>query len=499
MSFNKKEAENLLVLCKRCCCICHTFCGIHMELHHIVPKSDGGSDDIKNAIPLCFTCHSEVHLDGKYPKSRKYSFDELRKHKSQWIENSKDLDIKEIEKIKNEILAYLDSFKINEIYNTVMGMSVQLEDLMNLKKIVSKQSEMQNKTNVKLIDDPDYYFKLGNIELEYGNYSEARNYFNSAIDLGMKNSSLNFNLFKAEANLGNFSEAFYRYEQAINSNSKLQLIPSRYRILEILGEGSTAMVYKGCDTENQHTVIIKIFKGNITKDYKNLEQIQKQFELLKSLDSQYIIKYLEDGFFAGRKFVIYNFIEGQTLREAIDNGSLTKNEKKKIIIGLCEATLFLHEKSLLHLDIKPSNILLRKEDGLPVFSDFGSILHIDSLTHTNVSFTWAYAAPELTAYSSSQKSISSSPKRERILGLSLLSRKDMNLSFSYDVYSLGVTIAELLTGNILKIRYEYKKIREEYSQDLEKLIINMTSPESSKRLNMSSVLSRFKELFNAKD
>lgn len=499
MSFNKKQAETLLALCKRCCCICHTFCGIHIELHHIVPKSEGGSDNIENAISLCLRCHSEVHLDGKNPKGRKYSFDELRKHKTLWIEKSKDLDIHGIEKIKNEILSYLDSFKIKEIYDTVMGMSVQLEDLMKLKAIVSKQSEIQNKTNIKILDDPDYYFKLGNIELEYGNYSEARNYFKSAIELGMKKPSLYFNLFKAETNLGNYRDAFHQYKQAIENDSKLELLPSRYRILQILGEGATSIVYKGHDTINQNTVLIKIIKGNITKEYKNLNQIQKQSELLKSIDSEYVIKCLNDGFYAGRKFIVYDFIEGQTLREAIDNNSLTKKGKKQIIIRLCEAILFLHEKSLLHLDIKPSNILLRKGDNLPVLSDFGSISHIDSLTHTSLSFTWAYAAPELYTIFSSPKSIPSSPKRIALKGLSHFTEGDIGLYYYFDIYSLGVTIAELLSSTLPKIRYEYKKIREEYSPGLEKLLINMTSPEASKRLNMNSILYQFRVLFKTAD
>ena len=324
MSFKKKEAETLLALCKRCCCICHTFCGIHIEMHHIVPKSEGGNDKIENAISLCFNCHSEVHLDGKYPKGRKYSNEELRKHKAMWIESSNDLDIHEVEKIKNEILDYLDSFKISEIYDTVQGMSVQLGDLLNLKEIVARQLDIQDKTSVKIIDNPDYYFKLGNIELEYGNYTEAKNYFNSAVERGMKKASLNFNLFKTETNLGNYSEAFDQYKSAIENDSNLALVPSRYKILMILGEGGTSIAYKGIDIRNQQIVLIKVFKGNITKDYKKLHQIEQNSKILKSLDSEHIIKCIEEGIYANRKFAVYEFIGGQTLKDAINNNSLTK-------------------------------------------------------------------------------------------------------------------------------------------------------------------------------
>jgi len=365
-----------------------------------------------------------------------------------------------------------------------------LEDLIVLKQIISKQLEIQKNTNIKIIDNPEYYFKLGNIELEYANFSEARNHFISAIELGMKNSSLNFNLFKTETKLGDFSEAVKHYKQATNENYKLQLLPNKYRILDILGEGATAIVYKGYDTHNHNEVLIKIFKGNITKNYINFENIQKQIEVLKALESEYIIRLLDDGFFAGRKYAVYNFIEGQTLKEAIDNNLLSREEKKKIIIKLCEAISFLHDKSILHLDIKPSNILVKKEDFLPILSDFGSALHISSVTNTNISFTMAYAAPELT----SLLTTSSRPSRD---SLSTIHSDDMNQRFYFDIYSLGVTIAELLTGKIQYIRNEYKTIRDEYSKDIEDLIIKMTSPEHCKKMNIQSILNQFRELFKA--
>src|SRR5215213_2277761 len=87
MPFPKDEVSHLLVNCKRRCCICHRFCGIKIETDHIVPKSEGGSDDIENAIALCFECHAEVHLyNNKHPRGRKYTSKELKLHKDKWLE-----------------------------------------------------------------------------------------------------------------------------------------------------------------------------------------------------------------------------------------------------------------------------------------------------------------------------------------------------------------------------------------------------------------------------
>jgi HNH endonuclease len=58
-----------------------------METDHIVPKADGGSDAIENAIPVCFECHAEIHLyNPDHPRGRRYLPDELRAHREQWLE-----------------------------------------------------------------------------------------------------------------------------------------------------------------------------------------------------------------------------------------------------------------------------------------------------------------------------------------------------------------------------------------------------------------------------
>lgn len=86
MSFSIKEAEDLLVRCHRRCCICHRFCGVKIELDHMEPSRDGGTDDIENAIPVCFECHAETHCyNDNHPRGRKFRPSELRAHKEQWL------------------------------------------------------------------------------------------------------------------------------------------------------------------------------------------------------------------------------------------------------------------------------------------------------------------------------------------------------------------------------------------------------------------------------
>ncbi len=486
MAFNKKNTEILLALCKRCCCICHSFCGFHIEIHHIVPKSEDGKDDIENAIALCYKCHAEVHLNGKYPRGRKYSYGELRKHKSFWLKNAQNLNINQFERIKNEILSFLDSLGIREIYNTVMGKSAQLEDFIKILDNEAKRRKIHKESSVNIINDPDYYLNLGIIELEYGNHIEARRYLVMALNLGMNKYSLYYNLYKVETALNNYGAALKYYQIAISLNSKLAFVPDRYIIIEILGASGNSLIFKGYDNLNQVTVLIKIFKGRFTEDYNNLMEIQQQIKLLKALNHECIVKFFEDGFFSDRKYVVFNFIEGQSLDNVIKQKVLTKEEKGLIIIKLCETVLYLHKNSILHLDIKPSNIIIRQEDKLPILSDLGSMQRFSPNIYCDIRFTWAYAAPELIY-----------PDKKTV-SHTLMARARMHIDYfnpHLDIYSLGVTIAEILTNEHPRIRNEYKIIRKEYGKELEIVIIDMTSPVSSERQNMSLITNKIKRIF----
>ncbi len=82
MGFSQKVADEVLVRCRRHCCLCDTYVGTKIELHHIIQAAAGGEDTIDNCIPLCFNCHAEVKAyNPLHPKGRKFSEAELRGHR----------------------------------------------------------------------------------------------------------------------------------------------------------------------------------------------------------------------------------------------------------------------------------------------------------------------------------------------------------------------------------------------------------------------------------
>ena len=87
MPFDTRVRTKALLWCDRHCCLCKKACGVNIEVHHLVPESEGGGNDIDNAIPLCFDCHSEVmRYNDQHPRGTKYKVEELKARREQIYE-----------------------------------------------------------------------------------------------------------------------------------------------------------------------------------------------------------------------------------------------------------------------------------------------------------------------------------------------------------------------------------------------------------------------------
>ena len=87
MPFDQKVRTKALLWSDRHCCLCKKACGINIEVHHLVPESKDGRNEIDNAIPLCFDCHSEVmRYNEQHPRGTKYKVEELKARREQVYE-----------------------------------------------------------------------------------------------------------------------------------------------------------------------------------------------------------------------------------------------------------------------------------------------------------------------------------------------------------------------------------------------------------------------------
>jgi HNH endonuclease len=85
--FSPSVSVDLLAACRRYCCVCLRWAGQRMHLHHIIAKSDGGSGDFDNGIPVCLDCHAEIESTSNM--GRKFTAPELKKLRDQWFETVK--------------------------------------------------------------------------------------------------------------------------------------------------------------------------------------------------------------------------------------------------------------------------------------------------------------------------------------------------------------------------------------------------------------------------
>jgi serine/threonine protein kinase len=200
----------------------------------------------------------------------------------------------------------------------------------------------------------------------------------------------------------------------------------RYHILEQLGEGGMATVYKAYDTRLETDVAVKVIRTeNILPSTleKALKRFEREAKSLAKLTHTNIVKVTDYGEYEGKPYLVMPYLPGGTLKQRLGK-PMPWQEAMKLLHPIARALEFAHSQEMIHRDVKPSNILLT-QSGTPMLADFGvaKILDMEStqdLTGTGVAVgTPEYMAPEQWIGRTSTKS---------------------------DQYGLGIILYEMLTG-----------------------------------------------------
>ncbi|HBT20050.1 MAG TPA: protein kinase [Peptococcaceae bacterium] len=150
------------------------------------------------------------------------------------------------------------------------------------------------------------------------------------------------------------------------------ILSGRYAIIEKLGSGGMSIVYKGEDLLLGRTVAVKVLKEQFSKDKAFVDRFRREAQAGARLSHPNIVSIFDVGMDEGRHFLVMEFVEGQTLKEYLQErgGILEEEEVIQIGIQICEALEHAHENGLFHRDIKPHNIL-RTNSGKVKVADFG--------------------------------------------------------------------------------------------------------------------------------
>jgi serine/threonine-protein kinase len=175
------------------------------------------------------------------------------------------------------------------------------------------------------------------------------------------------------------------------------IIESQHNIfdLKLIGEGSYAQVFKYFDKFYLKAFALKRAKKNL--DAKEIERFRREYDQMKSLSSPYVLEVF--GYNEANKEYVMEFMDTSLDKHiSTNNAKLTFNSRLKLGIQIIRAFSYIHSKKILHRDISPKNILLKKYDDVVIvkIADFGLVKVVDSdLTSANTNFKGYFNDPSL--------------------------------------------------------------------------------------------------------
>lgn len=202
------------------------------------------------------------------------------------------------------------------------------------------------------------------------------------------------------------------------------LLSGRYRLEEQIGRGGMSTVWKAFDTTLERAVAIKIMHRDVARDSDQLERFRREARAVAKVSSPYVVGVIDAGEEDHAPFIILEFVEGETLKERIRRGRLDIAEAVAYAIEIGRGLQAAHDRGIVHRDVKPQNVLL-DEDGAARVTDFGiarSLADEGLTAEGRVLGTTDYVSPE------------------QALGHAVTPQSD--------VYSLGVVLFEMLTGDV---------------------------------------------------
>ena len=203
-------------------------------------------------------------------------------------------------------------------------------------------------------------------------------------------------------------------------------ISERYRILENIGSGGMANVYKAIDEQTQNIVAIKVLKEEHADDADFLRRFELEAKAALKLSHPNIVRSFDVGTDGDTHYIVFEYVQGSTLKDIIrEDGPLTPKEAVSVASQILDALEHAHNNGIIHRDVKPQNVMITNQ-GVAMLTDFGIARDTASTTRTfagtNVIGSVHYLSPEQA-------------------------RGDQ-VGPESDIYSCGIMLYEMLTGQV---------------------------------------------------
>ena len=203
-------------------------------------------------------------------------------------------------------------------------------------------------------------------------------------------------------------------------------IPDRYTLIEEVGQGGMAIVYRATDETLKREVAIKVLHQHLAAEPESKARLEREAQAVAKLRHENILEIFDySGLDSQSSYIVTEFIDGQTLKQFLAGRTLRHPEVAALVaLEVCGALAHAHSVGILHRDVKPENVMVRK-DGLLKLMDFGiaQMLDLQRMTVTGQLLgSPAYMAPEIV--------------------------EGKQLDFRTDVFSVGIMLYLLATGSL---------------------------------------------------
>jgi serine/threonine protein kinase len=199
-----------------------------------------------------------------------------------------------------------------------------------------------------------------------------------------------------------------------------------YEIVEKIGKGGMATVYKAYHPRLDRFVAIKVLHAIFRDDESFLKRFTREARVVAKLEHPHIVPIYDFAEHQGHPYLVMRYIDGETLKDRLTEGALSKSELLRISRAIAQALDYAHRQGILHRDIKPSNILLTKGGGVFI-TDFG-LARITQAGESTLSQDMIMGTPQYI-----------SPEQAKGV---------VDLDGRTDIYSFGIMLYEMLTGQV---------------------------------------------------